>query len=118
MTKKMQIWKCKICGNIVEVLHEGSGALVCCGELMILMGENSVDASTEKHIPIIEGNIVKIGSVLHPMEDKHYIEWIEGVGKDGEVAKKFLTPKDSPVAKFSFEVMKARAYCSLHGLWK
>jgi len=117
MTKKNQIWKCEVCGNIMEVLHKGADALVCCGKSMILMEENSVDAAEEKHVPVIEGKIVKVGSVSHPMDEDHYIEWIEGLGEDGRAVKRFLKPGDEPVVEFCFEAVKARAYCNLHGLW-
>lgn len=125
MTEKNQVYKCNICGNIVEVLHEGGGDLVCCGEPMILLKENTVDASLEKHVPVFEktktGIIVKVGSVPHPMEEKHYIEWIEVITKDNKSDKKFLSPGDSPEAEFSIpleKVLFAREYCNLHGLWK
>jgi len=86
---------------------------------MKLMKENSDDsASKEKHVPIIEDKKVKIGGIEHPMEEKHYIEWIEAAGESGEICKVFLKPKDKPEAKFKFEVKSARAYCNLHGLWK
>jgi superoxide reductase len=117
MTKLNQIWKCEICGNIVEILHEGADALVCCGEGMKLQKENVVDASVEKHVPVIDGRIVSVGSVIHPMSEEHYIEWIEARGKNGEVGKVFLSPEGSPVAEFCFEVVSARGYCNLHGLW-
>jgi len=122
MTKTGQIWKCNICGNIVEVLHSGSDSIVCCGQPMNLMNENSDDsASKEKHVPVISGvsgKKVKVGAKKHPMEEKHYIEWIEGTGELGEVEKFFLKPGDKPEAKFKFKVISARAYCNLHGLWK
>ncbi|MFH0808580.1 MAG: desulfoferrodoxin FeS4 iron-binding domain-containing protein [archaeon] len=118
MTELGQIWKCNICGNIVEVLHSGADSLVCCGKPMNLQVENSVDASVEKHRPVITGMKVSVGSVLHPMMEEHYIEWIEGVSRDGEVCKKFLVAGDKPVLDFGFEVVRARAYCNLHGLWK
>jgi superoxide reductase len=118
MTERGQIYKCKVCGNIVEVLHEAGGVLVCCGEPMGLMEENSVDAAVEKHVPVIDGRIVSVGSVLHPMSEEHYIEWIEGVSEDGEVVKKFLVAGNEPVVEFCFDVVSARAYCNLHGLWK
>jgi superoxide reductase len=117
MTDVRQIWKCEICGNVVEILHEGADALVCCGKDMILMDQNKVDASKEKHVPVIEGNIVKVGSVAHPMTNDHYIEWIEAVSSDGEVVKKFLTPEDEPIFEFCFKVVEARCFCNLHGLW-
>lgn len=119
MTEKKEIYKCEICGNIIEVLANGGGTLVCCGEDMKLMKENGDDkASVEKHVPVIKGDIVNVGSVAHPMEEKHYIEWIEATSEKGEVSKVFLNPGDKPEAKFSFKVKKARAYCNLHGLWK
>ena len=125
MTEKNEIYKCEICGNIVEVLHEGGGQLVCCGEPMKLLKENTVDASLEKHVPVIEetekGIIVKVGSIPHPMEEKHYIEWIEIITKDNKTDKKFLNPGEKPEAEFCISidnVLFAREYCNLHGLWK
>jgi len=119
MTKKGEIYKCSICGNIVEVLHEAGGSLICCGEPMILLNENSDDkASKEKHVPVIEGRKVIVGKILHPMEESHYIEWIEGTGENGEISKVFIKPGEKPEAEFSFQVKSARAYCNLHGLWK
>jgi superoxide reductase len=122
MTKLNQIYKCSICGNIVEMVHEGAGQLVCCGQPMELQTENTVDASLEKHLPVIEktanGMLVKIGEVAHPMEVAHYIEWIEIIA-DGKIYKKFLKPGDEPQADFCIEAenITARAYCNLHGLW-
>ena len=119
MTTKKQIWKCEVCGNIIEVLHKGADSLVCCGQPMKLKEEMSEDPEKgEKHVPVIEGKIVKIGSVEHPMEEKHYIEWIEATGENGEYAKVFLSPGDKPEAEFCFEVTSTREYCNLHGLWK
>jgi len=117
MTSKKQIWKCEVCGNIVEILHEGADSLVCCDKPMKLQEEkDQEEGKTEKHKPVIEGNIVKIGSIEHPMSEEHYIEWIEAT--DGkEIAKVFLKPEDKPRAEFSFEPTSARAYCNLHGLW-
>ena len=123
MTKTLQVNKCEKCGNIVEVIHEGAGQLVCCGEPMKLLEEQTADAATEKHVPVIEkvdgGYKVKVGSVPHPMEDKHYIEWIELLA-DGTAYRKFLNPGDSPEATFeiSAEKVSAREYCNVHGLWK
>jgi len=123
MTQLNQIYKCEVCGNIVEVLHTGVGELVCCGEPMKLMVENTVDAAKEKHVPVIEksGNkvTVKVGSVAHPMEEKHFIEFIE-VMADGKVYRKFLKPGEAPEATFEVTAAKvsAREYCNLHGLWK
>lgn len=118
MTVTNQIWKCEICGNVVEVLHSGADSLVCCGVPMKLMNENTTDGALEKHVPVIEGRVVKVGSVSHPMEEAHYIEWIEGVSAKGEIAKVFLKPNGVPEAEFDFEVVSAREYCNLHGLWK
>lgn len=118
MTKKLQIYKCEICGNIVEVVHEAGGELVCCGKPMKLLEENTVDAATEKHVPVIEGKKVKIGEVEHPMTEEHYIEWIEAVSDKGERCRKFLQPGDKPEAEFCFNVVSARELCNLHELWK
>ena len=124
MAKFQKIYKCERCGNIVDVLHEGPGALVCCGVEMVLMEANSVDAANEKHVPIIEktenGIIVKVGEVDHPMADEHYIEWIEVINGNYS-QKKFLNPGDKPQAEFFVpfnENLVARSYCNLHGLWK
>ncbi|MEI6627338.1 MAG: desulfoferrodoxin [bacterium] len=123
MIQLKQVYKCAVCGNIVEVIHVGGGQLVCCGQPMILQIENTVEASLEKHVPVIEkqGNniLVKVGSVAHPMEDKHFIEWIE-VNIDGKSCRQYLNPGDKPEATFcgSGENISARAYCNLHGLWQ
>jgi superoxide reductase len=123
MTEKLQIYKCEVCGNIVEMLHAGAGALVCCGQPMKLYQENTVDAAKEKHVPVIEktatGFKVKVGSVAHPMEEKHYIEWIEVIA-DGKAYRAFLNPGAAPEASFDIKAEKvtAREYCNLHGLWK
>ena len=123
MAEIMQVYKCNVCGNIVEVLHGGAGELVCCGEPMKLMTENTVDAAKEKHVPVIEktadGWRVTVGAVAHPMEEKHYIEWIELIA-DGIVYRAVLKPGDKPEAEFKVKATKvsAREYCNLHGLWK
>jgi superoxide reductase len=122
MTERLQILKCEICGNIVEMLHAGEGELVCCGQPMKLFVENTVDAAREKHVPVQEaaagGLKVKVGSVPHPMEEKHYIEWIEIVAGD-TVYRRFLKPGDVPEAVFPVTgEFTAREYCNLHGLWK
>ena len=123
MTELNQIYKCNVCGNIVEMVHTGIGELVCCNQPMQLMKENTEDATTEKHVPIIErtdnGVIVKVGEIPHPMEQEHYIEWIE-ILADGKSYKKFLNPNDEPQAEFKIdaESIIARAYCNIHGLWK
>jgi superoxide reductase len=123
MTKLNEIYKCEICGNIVEVLHAGAGELVCCGQPMNLMKENSVDAAKEKHVPVIEktsdGIKIKVGSVEHPMLPEHHIEWIELITED-KVDRKTLKPGMKPEAEFNINPKKftAREYCNLHGLWK
>tara|TARA_B100001971_G_C18108446_1_gene492822 strand:- start:341 stop:709 length:369 start_codon:yes stop_codon:yes gene_type:complete len=120
MTTKNQIWKCNVCRNIIEILHKGADSLVCCNKPMVLQEEYTQDPEKgEKHIPIIEGNKVRVGSVPHPMEEKHYIEWIEATSESGLApCKKFLNPGDKPEVEFAFPVKQARAYCNLHGLWK
>jgi superoxide reductase len=123
MTEQNQVYKCSICGNIVEVLQRGDGELVCCGQPMNLLVENTVDASKEKHVPVIEktknGFKVKIGSAPHPMEALHYIQWIELIA-DGKSYKEFLKPGMKPEAEFCIKANKviAREHCNLHGLWK
>ena len=124
MTVQKQVYRCAICGNIVEVLHAGRGELVCCGQPMELLQEKTTDAGLEKHVPVIEktaeGVKVKVGSIPHPMEEKHYIEWIEII-TDGGSCRKFLKPGDKPEAEFGVapqKVKAAREYCSIHGLWK
>lgn len=122
-TQRLQIYKCEVCGNIVEVLHEGKGQLVCCGQPMKLYEENTVDAAVEKHVPVVEkidgGYKVKVGSIPHPMEEAHYIEWIELIA-DGKAYRQFLAPGQAPEAVFMIEAAEvtAREYCNLHGLWK
>jgi superoxide reductase len=119
MTVQREVYKCSVCGNIVEVLYSGGGELVCCGKPMMLQVANAEDkASKEKHVPIIKGNVVAVGSVPHPMEEKHYIMWIEAESAEGETERAFLEPCDEPEAEFDFKVKSARAYCNLHGLWK
>lgn len=123
MTKLRQVYKCNICGNIVEVLHEGVGELVCCGQPMNLQQEKTEDVGNEKHVPVIQKNekgiLVKVGSAPHPMEEKHYIEWIELIADD-IVYRKFLKPNEKPEEEFCVEAEKitAREYCNVHGLWK
>ena len=124
MAKRLEVYRCEVCGNIVEVLHGGAGQLVCCGKPMKLLVENTTDAAKEKHIPVIEkvagGYKVKVGSVPHPMEEKHFIEWIELVAGDA-MYRKYLKPGQPPVAVFegvTAPTVTAREYCNLHGLWK
>jgi len=123
MAEKLEVYKCEACGNIVLVMHAGGGELVCCGEPMKLMQENTVDAAKEKHVPVVEktadGYKVKVGAVAHPMEEKHYIEWIELLAGEKSYVQ-FLKPGDAPEATFKVDAdqVTARAYCNLHGLWK
>lgn len=124
MIKRMQVYECEICGNIVEVLHEGAGELVCCGEPMNLLKEKTADTSTEKHVPFVKGEgnryIVRVGeNALHPMEEKHYIEWIE-LAVNGSIYRKFLKPGEKPEAVFEVpegRAVLAREFCNIHGLW-
>ena len=123
MAEKLQIYKCAACGNIVEILHGGDGELTCCGEPMSRLTEQTADAATEKHVPVIEktdgGYKVKVGSVPHPMEEKHFIEWIELLA-DGKAYRQFLEPGSAPEAIFGVEAesVTAREHCNVHGLWK
>lgn len=123
MTKQKEIYKCEVCGNIVEVLHEGAGQLVCCGQPMKLIEEQFEGEYAEKHAPVIEKNeegvLVKVGAIEHPMEPEHYIEWVEISTEKGS-SKKFLKPGEKPEAVFPVkaENIKARMYCNIHGLWK
>jgi len=123
MTVQKQGYRCNVCGNIVEVLHAGKGELVCCGQPMELLQEKTADVGLEKHVPVIEktdsGIKVKVGDVPHPMEEKHYIEWVEIIA-DGKSCRVFLKPGDKPEAEFEIRPQRvaAREYCSIHGLWK
>jgi superoxide reductase len=123
MVKKLQIYKCDVCGNIVEVLHGSVGELTCCGQPMELLEEKTADAATEKHVPVIQkidgGYKVTVGSTLHPMEEKHYIEWI-GLLAGGKAYRQFLNPGDAPQVVFNVvaDSVTAREYCNVHGLWK
>ena len=122
-TKRFEVYKCLVCGNIVEMIHPGEGELVCCGQAMKLLAENSVDAALEKHVPVLEkvdgGYKVTVGSVPHPMEEEHFIEWIELIA-DGKACRQFLDPGDAPEATFMVEAesVTAREHCNLHGLWR
>ena len=123
MAERLEVYKCEVCGNIVEVLHGGKGELVCCGKPMVQLIENTVDAAKEKHVPVIEkiagGVKVKVGDVAHPMEEKHWIEWVEIIA-DGKTYRQYLNPGDAPEATFNIEAdqITAREYCNIHGLWK
>jgi len=122
-TERLQVYKCSICGNMVEMVRAGAGELVCCGQPMNLLIENTTDAAREKHVPVIEkadgGIKVKVGSVPHPMDSNHYIEWIEVIA-EGRACRRFLNPGDVPEAFFPTEgdQITAREFCNLHGLWK
>jgi superoxide reductase len=123
MAEKLQIYKCEACGNIVEVLFGGKGELVCCGQPMKLFVENTVDAAKEKHVPVVEktadGFKVRVGEVAHPMDENHYIQWVELIA-DGKVYRQFLNPGETAEATFQIDAdqVTAREYCNLHGLWK
>jgi len=118
-----EVWKCNLCGNIVEVVHKGGGTLVCCGKEMVQLVENTVEASKEKHVPVVEQSgdkvVVKVGSVAHPMDADHYIEFVELLTDKGLLIQ-FLNPGDKPEAVFNgvSGSVVARAYCNKHGLWK
>ena len=122
MPKLHEIYRCKLCGNIVEVVHGGAAIPVCCGENMALQVENTVDAAKEKHVPAVEesanGLLVKVGSVTHPMEEKHYIEWIQLIAGEKSYTH-YLKPGDKPEALFPVKpaTFNVREYCNLHGLW-
>ena len=124
MAKRNEIYKCAVCGKVVEVLRCGEGELVCCGKPMMLMTENTSDGAKEKHVPVVEkiegGYKVTVGSIDHPMSEEHHIEWIELRTKCGKLIRKCLKPGDKPIAKFKTDATEvcARAYCNLHGLWK
>ena len=123
MAKRLEVYKCGVCGNIIEVLHAGKGSLVCCGKPMSLLVENTVDAAKEKHVPVIEkidgGVKVKVGEIAHPMEEKHWIEWVEIIA-DGKTYRQYLNPGETPEAIFNVtaDQITAREYCNIHGLWK
>ncbi len=123
MTTRLEVYRCEICGNIVEVMHASGGTLSCCDQAMTLLAENTVDAALEKHVPVVEktegGFAVKVGSVAHPMEENHYIEWIEVIAGDA-VYRQYLQPGQAPEATFVVDAdqVVAREYCNLHGHWK
>jgi len=123
MTKLNEVYKCEVCGNIVQMNHASAGELVCCTKPMVLLEEKTADSSTEKHVPVIQtiegGYKVTVGSTLHPMTEEHYIEWIELIEGD-KVQKQFLKPGDAPEAVFMTDAkgVTARSYCNLHSFWK
>ena len=122
MAKRREIYYCKKCENTLEVLSNGSNES-CCDQEMVLLVENSKEAAVEKHVPVIEaivgGYKVTVGSVRHPMEEAHYIQWIE-LNEADKAQIKFLNPGDEPVAIFKTDSTEvtAREHCNLHGLWK
>lgn len=122
-TERLQVYQCLKCGNMAEVIRAAGGTLVCCGQDMKLLKEGEVDAATEKHVPVVakaDGGLkVTVGSVNHPMEDKHYIEWIEVI-VDGKAYRQFLNPGETPEAFFPVDGdrVTVREFCNLHGLWK
>lgn len=126
MTKKLEMYKCAVCGNFVEVVLSGVGELVCCAQPMNLLKANTTDAAVEKHVPFFvkkdEELEVRIGSALHPMTDEHYIQFIEVVSEDERyVKRKYLYPTDEPILLlkcFDIGALNAREYCNLHGLWE
>lgn len=124
MAEVNQIYKCDVCGNIVVVVHGGQGGLVCCGQPMRLLEANTTDAAQEKHVPVVTpvdgGCKVSVGSAPHPMEEKHFIEWICLSEGDGKTQMQFLSPGQAPEATFSTDAkdVTAFAYCNLHGLWR
>jgi superoxide reductase len=123
MAELLGLYRCEICGNIVEVLHAGVGKLFCCGQPMGLLTEKSEDVGGEKHVPVVERSgartKVKVGSVPHPMEEEHHIEWVDIVTRNG-VRRRFLEPGQAPEAEFRVaeDIVKVREYCNIHGLWK
>lgn len=131
MTKKNKIYKCGLCGNVVEVLHTGVGELICCGEPMNLLEEKTQNEGQEKHLPVMEklpedvcrggdGYKIKVGEIAHPMEENHFIEWIEVQTDDGKIGKKYLKPGDSTEVEFytKKKINQVRVFCNIHGLWK
>ncbi len=131
MTQKKQIYKCSVCGNVAEILHEGVGELVCCGQNMELMEEKNKEEGVEKHLPVIkelpanvcqgkDGFKIAVGEEEHPSTESHYIEWIEINTKDGKSGKRFFNPGEKPEADFytRIDITGVRAYCNIHGLWE
>jgi len=122
MTERFQVYKCEVCGNVVEVLHAGQGETFCCDQGMGLIEPETKEQGKEKHVPVIEktdkGIKVKVGSVPHPMEEAHYIEWV-AVQTDRGICRKFLNPKEKPEVEFEIreKILGAKEYCNIHGLW-
>ena len=126
MTKKLELYKCKICGNLIEVVLDGAGELVCCGEAMTLLSANTSDGDGEKHVPVffkVDDELeVRVGSKPHPMTDEHYIQFIECISHDGVyVKRKYLKPHDEALLKlkcYDIGKMTAKEFCNIHGLWE
>jgi len=124
MTERLQVYRCEVCGNIVLVLHPGAGKLVCCGQPMALLAEQTSGPGEEKHVPVVELTggkvVVRVGEVAHPMEEGHYIEWVELI-VGPEAYWRFLGPGEEPVVEFpvgeAAGELKVRTYCNKHGLW-
>ena len=125
MTQLRELYQCEVCGNVVEVVNENAGKLKCCEQFMKKLEAKAEDAGQEKHVPVVEesdnGIKVKVGSVEHPMEDKHYIKFIE-VLTDNEVCRRELKPGETPEALFDClkkeNIVEVREFCTIHGLWK
>lgn len=118
MTKLYEIYKCEICGNMVEMVHEGEGEMTCCNQKMKKLEANTEDAVEEKHVPCQDGTVIQVGDVAHPMTQEHHIEWIEIINLNGETMRKYLKLKQPPEWDFCREGEVVRAYCNLHGLWQ
>ena len=122
MAERLEIYKCEVCGNIVEILHGGKGQLYCCGKPMLLLPEKTEDEGREKHIPVIEntetGRVIKVGAIPHPMLENHYIEWLDVVTEHC-VKRHFFLPGDEPriEMKCDCKIIKVREHCNVHGLW-
>ncbi len=123
MTQKTEIYKCRVCSNVVEIVHEGEGELVCCNEPMLHLTENTDDsAAKEKHVPVFDGTNIKVGEVIHPMTEEHHIEFIEAMSPDRKyIIRKFLEHNEEPVMDTSYNYCKdafiMREWCNLHGVW-
>ena len=124
MTELREVYKCELCGNVIEIVAEGATALACCNQDMIKLEAKTEDQGQEKHVPLVKeaecGINVEVGEVAHPMEENHYIKFIEVLTKDG-VLKRELNPGDTPAARFCVDnsaIIEVREYCTIHGLWK
>jgi len=124
MSNLNQIYKCELCGKMSELIHDGAGELICCGQAMALQKTKIKEDGLEKHLPVLEEGednlfTIRVGEVKHPMEDNHYIEWIEIITEDGKVLKKYLNSGEIPATAFkcASKIKEVRAYCNVHGLW-